>query len=225
LPGPVSKEEAARKLKLAYHYPQEDQTARTLDSIQSLLSVMSKDHGSTAVLKEAAGLISKHLRIREVAIGLRNPDGMYRFEVFVGYRPEAEAANRKLVYRVQDFGDSSVYKGESISRLTRAYFAEDDPYVKSEEDTYNRPMLLKGKRLADDETVEGDYFSTIISSPNGDLLGWIEIGGTTAGRLPEASAIKWIELVASILGLYFAAGAPRTMDERRSSTALQAASK
>jgi len=221
----VSREEVARKLKLSYHYPQEDLTARTLDSVQSLLTAMGKDHHPSNILREAAGLIAKHLRIREVGIGLRGLDGTYKFEVFVGYRPEAEAANRRLVYHAEDFGDSSVYKGVAISRLTKAYFAEDDPYVKSEEDTYNRPMLLKGKRMAEDEAIEGDYFSTHILSPHGDFLGWIETGGTTGWKLPDASAIKWIELVASILGLYLSTRAPQDHSERRSSTVLQTASK
>jgi hypothetical protein len=132
-------------------------------------------------------------------------------------------ATKRLVFRAQDFGESSAYKGVPISRLTKAYFAEDDP--NSGEDTYNRPMLLKRKRMADDEAIEGDYFSTDISSPGGDFLGWIETGGTTAWKLLDAPTIKWIELVASILGLYLATGALRATDERRSPTSLQGASR
>ena len=209
MPTPVSTEEVARKLKLAYQYPKEDHTARTLDSVQSLLSLMGKDHNQTNVLREAAALVAKNLRIREVAVGLRGVDGMYRFEILVGYRPEAEAAHKKLAYRAEDFGDSSVYKGISISRLTKIYFSEDDAYMESEQDTYNRPMLLKARRMADDEAMEGDYVSTHILSPSGDFLGWIETGGTTGWKLPDAAAMKWIELVASILGLFLATRATR----------------
>ncbi len=201
---PVSKDEVARKLKLTYQFPQDDHIARTLDSVQSLFTAVGRGQGTAEVLKEAAGLISKNLRIREVALGLRGPDGLYRLEAFVGYRPETEAANRKLVYRIEDFGDSEIYKGVPISRLTTAYFAEDDPYPKSEEDTFNRPILLRGKRMTEDECIEGDYFSTKICAPNGDLLGWIDIGATTACKLPDATCLKWIELVASILGLLLA---------------------
>lgn len=205
--NPVSRDDIIRKLKLEYQYPQEDQTARTLDAIRSLFTVWGKDRQVLGVLQEAANLISKHLRIREIGMGLRGPDGLYRLEVFVGYRPETEAANRKLVYRLEDFGDSDVYRGVWISKLTKAYFAEDDPYAKSEEDTFNRPMLLKARRMAEDDTIEGDYFCTNVNGPEGDLLGWIEISGTTAWKLPNAQMVKWIELVACVLGGFLSSSA------------------
>jgi hypothetical protein len=196
------KEDIVRKLRLEYQYPQEDPTSRALDSVRTLFLDWGRSRDTHAILREAASLISKNLRIREVGMGLMGPDGLFRFVEFVGYRPEAETANRKLVFKEADFVDSSVYKGVTISKLTTAYFAEDDPYDKDQEETYNRPMLLKGKRMAMDESIEGDYLSTNIVSPDGVMLGWIEISGTTAWRLPDAQSIKWIELVASVLGQF-----------------------
>ena len=197
---PVRKEDIVRKLKLEYQYPQEDQTSRALDAVRALFAVWGKSKDAHTILREAANLISKHLRIREVGVGMKGPDGLFRLAEFVGYRPEAEAANRKLVYTDADFVNSDVYKGVQISNLTTMYFSEDNPYDKDQEETYNRPMLLKGRRMALDESIEGDYLSTNIVSPDGVMLGWIEISGTTAWRLPDAQCIKWIELTASVLG-------------------------
>ncbi len=202
--SPVSKEDIVRKLKLDYQYPQEDHASRVLDATRNLFSDWGKTRNVHAILKETANLISKNLRIREVGIGLRGPDGLFRFQEFVGYRPEAEAANRKLVFKEADFVNSDIYRGVAISKLTKVYFAEDDPYDKDQEETYNRPMLLKGKRMALDESIEGDYISTNINSPEGVMLGWIETSGTNAWRLPNAQSIKWIELVASIIGQFLA---------------------
>lgn len=198
----VSKEEVARKIRLDYLSSQQDPTARVLDAIGTLFSTWRKDRSHTAILKEAANLLSKYFRIKEVAIGVRDSDRLYRMVAFVGYRPETEAANRKLAYTEADFGESDVYRGIPISPLTRAYFSEDSPYADSEEATFNRPIMLKGNRRAMDESIEGDYFDTIICDQDGAMLGWIEYGGTTAGKLPDVQSIKWIELIASTLGQF-----------------------
>jgi len=202
----VNKDDIVRRLRLEYQYPQED-SARTLDALQSLFDSIMKGRASGHdLLRDAANLISKHLKLSEVGIGLRGHDKLYRFEVLVGEKPETELANMNLVFRPEDFEESKTYKGSSISRLTRAYFAEDNPYAPREEATYNRPMLLKGRRAALDQTIEGDYFITKICGPNNDLLGWIEVSGSTTQKLPDARTVKWMELVASILGLLIISG-------------------
>ncbi len=200
--GPVAKEEIARKLKLDYQFCQEDPTARVLDALKNLFTKWGKKEDRSVILTEAANILYRHFKIREIGVGLRDPDGLFRMNVFVGYRDDAITANRKLAYSEADFGESGVYKGTLISNLTKAYLAEDNPYANGEQGTYNRPMLLKGRRMAVDESIEGDYFDTRICAPDGKLLGWIEYSGTTAGRLPNATSIKWIELEASIIGSY-----------------------
>ena len=204
--GPVSKEEIARKLRLDYQFANEDHTARVLDSIRILINGWGKDRNQPAILNDVAILVSKNFRIKEVAIGLRGSDGLYRMVAFVGYRPDTESANRRLVFKDVDFGESAVYVGASISPLTRAYFSEDNPYTNNEEGTYNRPALLKSKRTRMDESIEGDYFDTKICAPDGTMLGWIEYSGTTTWKLPDARSIKWIELLASILGGFLSSG-------------------
>jgi hypothetical protein len=211
MPIPVSREEVARKLKLDYQSSEKNHTAIVMDAIGSLFSTWSKDQSYLAILKEAAKLISMCFGIKEVGIGVRGLDRLYRMVVFYGYRPETEDANRKLVYTEADFRDSDVYKGISISPLTRAYFSEDSPYANIEEATFNRPKMLKGTRKATEESIEGDYFDTVIRDSGGAMLGWIEYGGTTVGKLPDVQSIKWIELIASILGQFMSSsgGPPR----------------
>jgi len=199
---PVSKEEVARKLRLDYESSEKDHNAKVPDAIGSLFSTWSKDRSYPASFKETAKLISICFRIKEVGIGVRGSDRLYRMVVFYGYRPETEDANRKLVYTEADFGESEVYKGISISPLTRAYFSEDSPYANIEEATFNRPTMLKGKRKATEESIEGDYFDTVIRDSEGAMLGWIEYGGTSVGKLPDVQSIKWIELIASTLGQF-----------------------
>jgi hypothetical protein len=203
----ISGDEIVRRLKLEYQYPRED-SARILDAFRPLFdSIMKGRASSHDSLREAANLISKHLRMREVGIGLRGHDRLYRFEILVGERPETELANMELVFRPEDFEESKTYKGSSISRLTMAYLAEDNPYAPREEATYNRPALLKGRRTSPNQTIEGDYFITKIRGLNNDLLGWIEVSGSTTQTLPDARTLRWMEAVASILGLAIISGA------------------
>jgi hypothetical protein len=153
------------------------------------------------MMEEAAALIQKQFSIREVAIGLRSPaDGFYRYEVLLGFRSDAEAALRRLAYSESDFWNDDTYKCTSISKLTRLFLAEDNPYTDGEKNSYSRPFMLGFKRSSPDESVEGDYFNVVIPGASGEAIGWIEFSGTRSGRIPDAMTIRWVEAIATVIG-------------------------
>ncbi len=198
---PIDYREIPRKMKLEYSLGTRDQTAKNLDAVQSLLSNCAKTSIEIhALLQEAANLICKHFGIDGVSIGLRSPsDGLYRYEAFAGLREDAMASERRLVYKKEQFFDSG-YKGNEISKQSRIYLTEENPNsLRNEKDSFNRPILLESTRRSITQSLEGDYIDTHILSPDGELLGWIEISGTRTGIIPDATTIKWIELIASIL--------------------------
>jgi hypothetical protein len=199
--GPVDYREIPRKLKLEYSLGTRDQTSKSLDAVQSLLSNCAKTPIEMhALLQEAANLICKNFGIDGVSIGLRSPsDGLYRYETFAGLREDAIASERRIVYKKEQFFGSG-YKGNEISKQSRIYLTEENPNsLRNEKDSFNRPILLESTRRSITQSLEGDYIDTHILSPDGELLGWIEISGTRTGRIPDVTTIKWIELIASIL--------------------------
>lgn len=88
-----------------------------------------------------------------------------------------------------------------MTKHTRIFLAEDKPFLDHEVDAYTRPILLKATRKSVDDCIEGDYFDTHIFDENEELIGWIEISGTKAGKFPDPMAFRWIELLALVFGI------------------------
>jgi len=149
-------------------------------------------------LDEIVQMIYRNYRIREVSIGLLClKDDAYRYVSFCGFRKEAEAALRKLSYRKEDFE-----VGKSISNLTWVFLSEEKSYIKGEESTFNRPLLLaKLERESIDSCLEGDYFDTQIYDRKNRMIGWIEYSGTQDYQFPDIHVIKEIELISLIISI------------------------
>jgi hypothetical protein len=207
----VSEEQVLRKIKFDFMRPSADLSLRMLEDIESLFShYKRKDLHVKELLQEAADLIGKHLRIREVTIGLRSHvDGLLRYEVMCGLRQETWAAHQTLAYDDDQFSNDDVYKGRPITKYSKLYLAESNPYAEGEEQTYSRPLMMQSRRYNIDDSVEGDYIDTVIPGIDDYVIGWIEVSGTRMGKLPDASAIRWLEVIAHILGAILVARGPQ----------------
>lgn len=199
---PVHHHDIARKWKFEYAFGAPDEASRGLEAISTLLSHLEKPHiDLRMLLNEAAALISKHFGIREVTIGLRDKkDGLFRYVAVVGIRAEAEAALRRVAYTIEDFRPEGRYKGTSLGKYTSLFLAEDNPYVNGEETTYSHPVLLGSRRKSLTDSVEGDYIDVMIFGKGDAVVGWIEIAGTRAGKIPDINTIKWMETISRIIG-------------------------
>lgn len=198
----VGPRDVSQKLRVDYSAMHREPTARTIEALCSLMGHLHKTQVNVrAMMEESSSLIQRLFSIREVAIGLKNPaDGFYRYEVLAGFRPEAEAALRRIQYSEADFWNEQKYKCTNISKLTRLFLAEDSPYTNGEKDSYSRPFMLELRRNSPDEALEGDYIDIVIPSASGEALGWIEMSGTRSGKLPDALTIRWVEAIATMIG-------------------------
>src|SRR4030043_489334 len=202
-PQVISPQDVVRKLRFDYTYASKESTDRMLDGLSELLDHFRKPRVHvTAFLLDAAKLIHKHLRIKEVSIGVRSPsDGMYRYLVMAGMREFVWSEHKSLSYTKEDFGDFTKWGGFTISELTRLFLFEEKPYLESEKGTFDAQMGLRMKRKTPDAYIEGDYLDVYIQGRNKEFVGWIETGGTWDGKLPDAQAIKWMEFLSSILAV------------------------
>lgn len=198
----ISHDEIASKMRLSYLHGTRDSGQRTLEVILKVLeTARRKDLDIRTLLQESADIIHDQLRIRWVGIGLKNPkDGLYKYEVLVGFREEALKARKAQTFTADDFMSDGKYKGRTVSEYSRMYFEEDKPYTEGAETTFNRPALLKSRRHGPDDALEADYLDVHIYGPDKELLGWIETSGTIMGKLPDVATIKTIEVIASIIG-------------------------
>ncbi len=197
----VGPDEVARKLKLGYSRGVKDQTEKILDELINISAQVDKPEISLKdILLQSSDLITRRLGIARVAVGLRNPsDGLYRYETVVGLPNEIVAEFAKIVYNRDQLLDSSTYKNYDISRYSRIFLGEDHPYAPGEEISYLRPGLLEMKRRSAADALEADYIDTFFYDSKGDILGWIELSGTRTKKIPDATCVKWTELISFLL--------------------------
>ena len=198
-------ETVKRALRLRYLGARSEQTSKVLDGFAALLAKFySRPMVITDLAQEAANYIHRQFRLRYVMIGLRNPmDGVFRYEVHAGMRPEAWSWQKTRTYKKEDFSlvVDGYYQAGEVSRLTRVYLEEENPLGEGDVGVVNRPFLLKAKRKSEEDTLEADFIDTLIMDDQGELLGWIEYGGTLTGKFPDTMTIRYIELISVILGV------------------------
>lgn len=178
----------------------ENETERVIDSIEDIICDCLIRPGKSILpaLQKAAGLIHRRFECKEVAIGLRDPDGLFRMKVFIGYTANAKAAYGKIAYTYEEMTEESLWPGIYISKHSEFTNIRD---VEGERDTLNRPSMINTDRESIDQFKGGDIIDIHITcGGEKNLLGWIRLSKTKDDKLPSRIAIKWIELIASTLG-------------------------
>ena len=202
-PRGIDKETVKRGLRTSYLAARSDHTSRLIDGYASILARFHKRpmvlHD---LLQEAANFLQRQFRLRWVMIGQKSSDGLYRYEVMSGVRPEVWEKQSARTYTKEEFAPEvkGFFNAAEISRLTRAYLEEDNPLAQEDMVKINRPILLKSTRRSQEDALEVDFLDTLILSPDNDLLGWIDCSGTVTGKFADPMTIRWIELMSAVLG-------------------------
>ena len=204
-PKTVDARDVALRMKLDYSHGVKDQTMRHLEAVSGLCSKIERPNLDTdAVLKETADLITRVFGIESVTICVRDPaDRKYRYRVIVGLDKENADGFKDIAYTREQLENSSTYPSHEISRRTRLFLTEDHPYAPGEESTYRRPGLIGMRRRSINDSLEADYIDFFFYGQDADILGFIETSGTRLKKLPDSETVRWIELIASILGIAF----------------------
>lgn len=177
-----------------------DQQEKVIDNLLSLLELAGERRQPLkATLEQAAKTMFRLFGFTEISIGMKSrEDFAYRYEVLFGYRKEVMENFRKVKYTYEDMVSQERFPHIKIGRLSEFNPVEGLP--EWEKDLLNRPHQIEVKREGHDEFHEGDYIDVWIRGNNGDLVGWIELSGTLNGKLPDRTTIRWVELIAAILG-------------------------
>jgi hypothetical protein len=199
----ISPTEVARTYKNDYSHASNEQTDRSIECIQELCERMiTQKVGSKEICESALKLIFRQFHIKEVSVALRSAsDGRYRYVAMQGMRANVWEVHCGLSYTKDGLFDSKKYKSTQVSKYTRLFLAEDEPYDSAEKKTYSEHLMLGSVRRAHDDSIEGDYLDILIFGPGDFILGFIEISGTWDGKLPTPRAIKTLEIVANLVGI------------------------
>lgn len=178
-----------------------DENERAMSHIIKLvLGSRSQSELTMPFLEETAIFISRQFGFSEVAVATKDHvDGLYRYVVFVGMRPEAITAYRKLAYTRDDVTSPTKFPRVKLDYFIDFFPGELKPYLDSEVDTYNRPSQIGKERDHADEMREGDYMNIFLYG-RGEIIGWMELARTRDGKIPSRQALKWLELFAAVVG-------------------------
>lgn len=204
--GGIGQEAIKMKVKMDYARLQKDPGIRALDSILELMAHLKRpDVDVRDVIDDALKLMYRQLHIKEITVGLRDPsDGLYRYVAQQGVRDEIWKGHRDLVYKADAFTGRGKWKGTVIGKNSILYLVEDQPYADGEESTYQEHLSQASKRRTMEDSIEGDYLDVHITDSNGEILGWFEASSMWDGKLPSANTIRWMELIADIVGIALA---------------------
>jgi hypothetical protein len=199
----IKPEVIKKRMWLEYQYACTNPAGERLECIHRLINDLADPKlDMLAFLQEAADTIRNKLGIKEVTIGLKSlPDGKYRYAVMSGLHDDNWEAHKQLAYTFEEFFSQDIYKFMQISKYTRLYLAEDNPYDVDEEGTFHRDVMLQSARKSLDDTIEGDYIDILILGKGEELLGWIEISGMQNGKFPDGQMMKSLELLASVTAI------------------------
>ena len=212
----VNPELIKKRMRLDYQYSCTN-PSNAIDCIHALIKELADPAlDMHQFLHDAADTICTKLCVNEVTIGLRNPkDGLFRYEVMAGLEESEWEAHKKLSYTLDQFDNPAVYKYMEISKYTRLYLAEDNPYGDDEEGTYSKPLMLLSQRKSLEDTIEGDYLDIYIYGKGDELKGWLEISGMNNGKFPDIQTIKVVELLASVIGIALALHGSRAAESAK----------
>ncbi|MEM3038236.1 MAG: hypothetical protein QXE45_02450 [Thermoplasmata archaeon] len=184
---------------------------RYISDIEKFLERSLKASGQiNVILTEVARLIHKISAFREIAIGLKDDDGLFRYHEMLGFRKEAVDARKKIVYNNHDMADGVSYRAIRGGRYSNFHLSEFEPFKPGEEDTYNRPELLGQPRANHDDMIEGDFLDIYIYGRQKEILGWLELSGTKHGKFPTRQDLLNLEFIASCLALLLSISKKKT---------------
>jgi len=193
--------ETERILKTEYFGAPKDQTENIMSAVISLASRSLGEESAENVLKDALRNIHRLFDFQDVAIAIKDRDGMFRYKVQLGLSVEAEKKYFEIEYSPADLFDDTSFPSTAVSEITRFYMAENAPYKADEVGSYSRPMHLSDKRMMANDMIEGDYIDIYIRDWKNEVIGYLELAATRGKKLPTRDTIRWLELIATLLGL------------------------
>ena len=198
----VKPRDVALHMSMDYAHGIKDQTAKTVEEINALFErVKRPGYELDSFLMDVAEMISRSFGIANTMIAVWDQaHQVYRYRAVTGLEKETADAYKNLTYTKEHMIDERTYPSHKISTHTQLYLCEEHPYAEGEETSYARPALLGMKRRSLSDSLEGDYMCFDFAGAGDEIMGWIETSGTRLRRLPETSSIRWIELIACIVG-------------------------
>jgi hypothetical protein len=202
LMGGLANREYVAHIKKKYDLAPQNEQEKILNGIASMIEYSRDGRRSVnSILEHVARMIFRLFGIREIGIGLKDrKDGLYRYEVVLGFRQEVKDNLMEIEYDSADILDNDKYPNIKIGK--RAEFNPFDSMSEEEMRPYvNRPSLMNRKRTSHDLFLEGDYVFIWMHDADDKMIGWIELSCHKDGELPSRTDVRWLEAITEIVSL------------------------
>ena len=198
---PAIYDELKRSIREKYSSIPQNDGEMIVDALRMFNDELMGTRDINRILKEAGELIFSLFGFKEVLIGLRETNGLFRYSVILGHSKRAEEAIVEAEYRIEEMSCSEDFPCIMVSNQTEFCFKEDLPDDEKEIKQFNRPSEISVERTTLDDMIEGDYLDVFIYGPEDRMLGWIEVAYPTNGKFPSRETIRGLELLASTIGV------------------------
>lgn len=190
-----------RILRTEYSATPKDPTENIMSAVMSLASRSVGEGSVENILRDVLRNVHRLFDFQDVAIAIKDRDGIFRYKVQLGLSVEAEKKYFEIEYSPADLFDDTSFPSTGVSEITRFYMAENAPYKVEEVASYSRPTHLADKRMIANDMVEGDYIDIYIRDWKNEVIGYFELAATRGKKLPTRDTIRWLELIATLLGM------------------------
>lgn len=178
-----------------------DDKENVIRSIEFLLSqINDRKEKTQSILAETVKAIHRSFGFQDISIALRDSDRIFRYKIVTGLSSESTKVLLTKAYSESEVLDESRFPYTSVSDITKFFMSENEPYNPDDTMTYFRPKLLSQTRGRPDDMLPGDYIDFFFKNRSNEAIGFIEVGETRSGKLPDRSMIMWLELIATLLG-------------------------
>jgi len=198
---PAIYEELKRSIRERYSSIPQNDGEMIVDALRMFNDELIETRDVDQILREAGELIFSLFGFKEVLIGIRETNGLFRYSVIIGHSKRAEEAIVEAEYRIEEMSCSEDFPCIMVSNQTEFCFKEDLPDDEKEVKQFNRPSEISVERTTLDDMMEGDYLDVFIYGPEDRMLGWIEVAYPTNGKFPPRETIRGLELLASTIGV------------------------
>lgn len=179
-----------------------DKNERIMAELEKILSQpRMRSDSPKRFLEQVMNVIYRNLNFSEIAVAFKDPrDGLFRYIAFMGMRRDAENAYMRLTYNTDDAFSQSKYPRIKCTSSVDFFPSELRPEKEGEIETFNRPGLLREQRTSLENLQEGDYFCAYLRDQKGELLGWFDLARTKDEKFPSGNALRWLNLICTIVG-------------------------
>lgn len=198
---PALIEELRKTIREKYSSIPQNENELAFDAIRRFTADLMREDDVDQILQDAATIIYTIFGFKEVLIGLKGRNGLFRYRVIMGHSKKAAEAIAKAEYQIEEMVHSEEFPGITMSNLCEFNLKEDLPDNATEIRQFNRPAELAKERTSTVDMMEGDYLDVYIYGADDEMLGWIEVSYPSDGRFPTREAVRELEIIASIIGL------------------------